>query len=224
MESPTTPTAELGGTSAVPTQLISDSFGGTEDTLGGTDSESVDKAPYRSISKLYHRGCPRKYFLYIGKSFHDSSVDVTFHVVKLTYNPDFEEKSFTSTMILLNTRIPLPMIPYTSTPLLWDFYQTQILFYPCFTAPFHSVCPGPSVPAPIILVTVGYVNPNTKSTHFFHGPSRSRITRAQYFQRNKNLKFDQYDQEISNQLRWSSHSSKSSNIPNVMNFLLNGWT
>ena len=38
------PYAELGGTSAVPPQLISDSFRGTEATFGGTDGESDDVA------------------------------------------------------------------------------------------------------------------------------------------------------------------------------------
>jgi len=121
-----------------------------------------------------------KIFLHIGKSFHDSSVDVTFRIVKLTYKPDFDEKYFYKHFDTSTYQDPPTddtLYEYTSAVGLLS--DPDIVFTPA--SPHHSVCPGLSAPTPINLVTVDYVNPNTKVTHLFHRPPRSRITRAQYF-------------------------------------------
>ena len=99
MDSPVNTPSEFGGTVTSSLSFMSAStthclFEGKEEDLEDTDCNSVDIAPYRTISKRYHRGCQRKYFQHIGKSFHDSSVDDTFRIVHLTYNPDFKEKYF----------------------------------------------------------------------------------------------------------------------------------
>ena len=54
--------------------------------------------------------------------------------------------------------------------------DSDSVFLPLDSPP---VCPGPSTPAQINLVAVGFIDPNAKSIRFFPGPPRSRITRAQ---------------------------------------------
>ena len=187
---------ELGGTSV------------TSDELGGTDGESTDIARYRTISKRYHRGCPHKYFAYVGRKFNDIAdnltfcivglaYNLTFCIVGLAYNPDFKAKYFLKYFdTALNSTPPTDDDLFEYTPITEILSDSDNVFLPPDTP---HVCPGPSAPARMNLVTVGFVDPNMKSNSWLPGPPRSRISRAEYFQGKKTIiKFDQDNQKISN--------------------------
>ena len=109
-------------------------------------------------------------------------MNATFRIVNLTYNPDFKEKYFYKYYDIEKYQDPPSddsLFEYTSAVGL--FSDPDIVFIP-IPSP-SPVCTGPPTPTKINLVIVGLVDPNAKSTRYFLGPPRSRITRAQYFKK-----------------------------------------
>ena len=145
-----------------------DKLGGTSDTsdeLGGTDGESTDIAKYCAISKRYHRGCPRKYFVYVDRKFKDIADNLTFCIVGLAYNPDFKAKYFFKYFdTALYSTTPTDDDLFEYTPITEILSDSDNVFLPPDT---RNVCPGPSAPARINLVTVGFVDPNVKSNRCY---------------------------------------------------------
>lgn len=94
------------------------------------------------------------------------TADATFRIVKLTYDPDFRENYFCryfDTSKYQDSPTDDTLYEYTSAMGLLS--DPDIVFIPA--SPHPPVCSGPSVPAPINLVTV---NPNRKFTYLFHRP------------------------------------------------------
>ena len=99
---------------------LPDGLGGTSvtsDKFGGTDKESNDIARYRTISKRYPRGCPRKYFAYVGRTFNDTADHLTFRIVGLAYNPDLAKYFFKHFETTLYSNSPTDDDLFEYTPL-----------------------------------------------------------------------------------------------------------
>jgi len=116
--------------------------------------------------------------------------------VGLAYNPDFKTKYFFKYYdTALYSTPPTDDDLFEHTPITEILSDSDNIFLPPDTP---NVCPGPSDPARINLVTVGFVDPNVKSNRWLPGPPRPRLSRAEYFQKKKIIiKFDQDNQEIS---------------------------
>ena len=199
MDPPVNTPSELGGTTTLSSPEIPDESGGTTDIqeeLGGTDVESIDIAPYRPISRKYNRGCPQKYFSRVNCSFHDTADNLSFKIVRITYNPDFKEKYFYKyydTSLYTTPPIDDNLFEYTSTKELWS--DPDIIFLPK-SSPVVAPSPpdvGPSTRPSLNLVTIGYVRPDVcprKEMFFLPGKPRANksppatpITRSQYFRK-----------------------------------------
>jgi len=107
--------------------------------------------------------------------------NLTFCIAELSYNPDFKTKYFFK--YFDSALYPTPPTDddlYEYTPITEILSDSDYIFLPPDT-------PGPSTPARINLVTVGFVDPHVKSNRWLPGPPRPRISRAEYFQRKKFL-------------------------------------
>ena len=105
----------------------------------------------------------------------------------LAYNPDFKTKYFFKYYdTALYSTPPTDDDLFEYTPITEILSDSDNIFLVPLDTP--NVCPGPSDPARINLVTVGFVDPNVKSKNrWLPGPPRPRLSRAEYFQEKKLL-------------------------------------